>query len=217
MGEKKKLQEAKRLGEQGQFQQAWELLFGKAKAAPELELVEGDGRKMTLEEWKRYWLKHGCEIAGLRHFYALADYLTPEQLAAIRKDCHESWIVCDRLDYQGSKVSINGGCFVECPEYEGALLAEVLGTPAGRKLFHELCRTEDGADAILQKFVKLSGMMRGDIRVWTLSMDSRKACPSRAAGFYYGSGGFHVSGNDFLGNYGLSGRSRGVRRRREAR
>ena len=213
--DEKKLQEAKKLFDTHKYKKACELLFGKAEgvaaAQPELELIEGDGRKRTLEEAEAYWKSQDCEIARMKDIYAMADsLLTPEQLESIRKDCcgFWRWIISDRLVYAGRMVSVNGGGFVECPEYNGVLLAEVLGTQAGLAFIQALCGTKDGADAIMRKLVKLSGMGRDSIRFWTLPMVSRKAHPLRAAGFSYSGGGFQVNG---LYNLSYNGRSRGVR------
>ena len=207
------LEDAKKLAHAGEYQQAWEMLFGKAEgdvpctkvavAQPELELVNGDGKNRSFIGNRMKWESQGCRMMSNADLCSLLGSLTYEQLASLRNDMAESWLFTSLLHFNGLMMSVDGREQVECPEYDRVPVTEV-----EERVLQYFFDTADAKEAIIAKLSELFGRTPMLILFSMPSIFNRNMSPERAASLGYDGGHFHINGSS-LSN--LIGRSRGVR------
>jgi len=145
-------------------------------------------------------------VAGLRE-----DFDWPER---------NNWLISStRLIYSAdcldARIIHHYGCEeqearIKVPVYRKTPIIQVVSEGEGLTYLQTLLDTKDEGEGIIQILEFVSGKKREEIKVWTAPVEgnySRSRYPSRAAGFDYYGGYFHVSGSDGLD---FRGRSRGV-------
>jgi hypothetical protein len=197
-------EKAQTLASEGNFKEAWELLFGKSKPLlnQSLTLVESDGKYRAYEEWQKYWKDHqGCRMMTLPDLYSMLDSLTSEQLSSLRKDMRERVIVFSKVKFNGDKVSVDGRVPIACPMYDGVPINNVHET-----ILQYFFNTNDKKDVIISKLLRFSRKEVQNMYLWTPSLDSRKAYPRRTSWLGCGNDNFSLNTSDFLnGNVAARG------------
>ena len=99
---------------------------------------------------------------------------------------------------------------IKVPVYRGTPVTQVASEGEGLTYLQTLFGTKDEGEGIIQILEFVSSKEREEIKVWTAPVEdayTRSRYPSRAAGFGYNGGSFHVCGDGGLSG---QGRSRGV-------
>ncbi len=115
--------------------------------------------------------------------------------------------------YRCNKPNLIKEIGLQIPVYLGVPIVDVSRDSRGLKYLQALHDTNDPAETLIQTLEFVSDKKRAEIKVWTppiqkgTSYTTRKARLEKAAGFYYGVGGFRVAGNGL----DYTGCSRGVR------